>query len=428
MVNLSSWGRIEKWPHQVEQLSDRLQVFNQLKSKPGIAYGMGRSYGDQCLNPHGTVWRTIGLNRFISFNDQTGELVCEAGVLLQDIQRLLASRGWLLPVTPGTQLITVGGAIANDIHGKNHHHRGSFGQHVQWIKLLRTDGKMMICSRQTLSDWFSATIGGLGLTGLITEVALQLMPIQSQWLKAETIIYENLEDFFALSQDSENWEYTVSWIDCLSKRGRGIFLRANFIEANDVFSYKKKKTFPFTPPFSLINKQTLPIFNALYFNLKKINAGIKTIHYESFLYPLDALLEWNRLYGPKGFYQYQVVVPWTQGPEVIKALLTEIVQEREGSFLNVLKTFGKNPSLGMLSFPMHGITLAVDFPNRGTKTLNLFARLDKIIAEAKGRIYLAKDACMPRDLFESGYPKYAEFKSYRDPGISSALSRRLMGD
>lgn len=431
MVKVSSWGRLDHCEHEVQVLTDRHQVINQLKNKrPGLAYGMGRSYGDACLNPGGALWNTTGLDRFIGFNENTGRLVCESGLLLRDIQRLAVPRGWILPVTPGTQLITVGGAIANDVHGKNHHAFGSFGDHVRRIKLARTDATIIECGPDRKSDWFAATVGGLGLTGLITEAEIQLRRIAGPWLDAETLPYTDLNEFFRLCDDSESgWEHTVSWIDCIHKgEGRGLFMRAK--PANEPSGPEpspRKLTIPFVPPVSLVNGLSLRAFNTAYFNIKKLQAGKTIVHYEPFFYPLDNLLEWNRMYGPKGFYQYQCVVPRKVGRDAVQAMLNEIAGASEGSFLTVLKTFGNRQPLGMMSFPQPGVTLALDFPNRGERTLKLFGRLDAIVREAGGRIYPAKDARMPRDLFLSGYPRFLEFLPYRDPGISSALSRRLIG-
>lgn len=431
MVAISSWGRLGCFEHEVIALSDRHQVVSELKNNPtGIAHGMGRSYGDVCLNPNGVLWKTTGLDRFINLNENTGRLVCEAGVLLRDIQRLVIARGWILPVTPGTQLVTVGGAIANDVHGKNHHGSGSFGDHINSLKLIRTDGSIIICGPNLLPDWFAATVGGFGLTGVITEVEIQLRRVTGPWLSSETIPYGNLNEFFHLADASEaDWVHTVSWIDCVAKGGRGLFMRANPMDSVEYQKPKARKlTMPFAPPISLINKLTLQPFNTAYFNLKKRQAGKNTAHYESFFYPLDNLLEWNRMYGPKGFYQYQCVVPRSVGHDAVQTMLKEIADSGEGSFLAVLKTFGNRQALGMMSFPQPGVTLALDFPNQGERTLKLFERLDTIVREAGGRLYLAKDARMPRDLFEAGYPRLAEFLKYRDPGMSSALSRRLIGN
>jgi len=433
MVAVSSWGRLGNWEHDVQALSDKHQVVQQLKSsRPGIAYGMGRSYGDVCLNPDGVLWNTTGLDRYISFDETSGRFACEAGMLLSDIQRLAIPLGWILPVTPGTQLVTVGGAIANDVHGKSHHVFGSFGDHVQKIKLARTDGTTLECGPDFLPDWFSATVGGLGLTGIITEVEIQLHRVAGPWLDAETVPFANLDEFFYLSNASEDeWEHSVSWIDCISKGGigRGIFMRANPSEVSPRSEPKGLKlTMPFVPPISLVNQLSLRPFNMAYFNIKKWQAGRGIVHYEPFFYPLDNLLEWNRMYGPKGFFQYQCVVPREVGRDAVQAMLGEIARSGEGSFLAVLKTFGNRQPVGMMSFPQPGVTLALDFPNRGERTLKLFERLDTIVSEAGGRLYLAKDARMPRDLFEAGYPRLTEFLQYRDPGISSAMSRRLIGN
>lgn len=435
MVAVSSWGRLGRWEHEVRSLSDRDRILHHLAgSGPGIAHGMGRSYGDVCLNPGGVLWRTTGLDRFISFDPDSGRLVCEAGVLLRDIQQLFIPRGWILPVTPGTQLVTVGGAIANDVHGKNHHVLGSFGDHVRHITLLRTDGARIECGPGMRPEWFAATVGGIGLTGLIVAAEIQLRRVAGPWLEMETLPYANLEEFFQLADASEaGWEHTVSWIDCISGGGRGLFMRANPRANADAppglhAPAGRQRSMPFVPPVSLVNRLSLGPFNTAYFNLKKRQAGKSSVHYESFFYPLDNLLEWNRMYGPKGFFQYQSVVPRAVGRDAVGAMLDAIARCGDGSFLAVLKTFGERQPVGMMSFPQPGVTLALDFPNRGARTLQLFERLDAIVREAGGRIYLAKDARMPRELFEAGYPRLAEFLQYRDPGMSSAMSRRLIGN
>jgi FAD/FMN-containing dehydrogenase len=418
--------------HDVVNLSDSTRVAEILGqvSLPGIAQGAGRSYGDACLNPGGSLLQTGGMDHFIRFDESTGRLVCEAGVLLLDIQRLFVPRGWILPVTPGTQMVTVGGAIANDVHGKNHHMRGSFGNHVQAIRLVRTDGTVVSCGPDLKPDWFAATVGGLGLTGIIVEAEIQLSRVPGPWLDTETIAYASLDEFFELAASSEaNWEHTVSWVDCSpAGQGRGLFMRANPAATGARRPPSKAHlTMRLTPPVSLVNRWSLRPFNLAYYNLKKKAAGPRRAYYESFFYPLDNLHDWNRMYGPSGFYQYQCVVPGVAGPGAIHALLAEVARSGEGSFLTVLKTFGEVRSVGLMSFPQPGVTLALDFPNRGRATRELFERLDGIVREANGRLYLAKDARMPRDLFEAGYPGLEEFLKYRDPGLSSGLSRRLMG-
>ena len=432
MKAVSSWGRLSAEPHHVFSARDlpALQQALRHSSNPGVAHGMGRSYGDACLNPGGTLWLTGGLDHFIAFNEDNGRLVCEAGVLLRDIQRLAVPRGWMLPVTPGTQLVTVGGAIANDVHGKNHHVLGSFGDHVLRLTLLRTNGETIECGPHERSDWFAATVGGVGLTGIITQAELQLRRTPGPWLDTETLAYANLDEFFQLADASEaHWEHTVSWIDCISGGGgRGVFMRGNPVAtAPRPLPAAQQRTMSLVPPVSLVNRLSLRPFNVAYYHLKKWRAGRAITHYEAFFYPLDNLLEWNRMYGPRGFFQYQSVVPRAVGRDAIQAMLREIARSGDGSFLAVLKTFGNRQPVGMLSFAQPGVTLALDFPNHGARTHRLFERLDAIVREAQGRIYLAKDARMPRELFEAGYPRLPEFLPYRDPCISSGLSRRLMG-
>ena len=431
MRPISSWGRLSALPHRVINLTDPSSVPAILaqRNASGIARGMGRSYGDVSLNPDGILWQATGLNHFLNFDSELGRIVCEAGVLLRDIQKLVVPSGWMLPVTPGTQLVTVGGAIANDVHGKNHHVYGCFGDHIKRIKLQRTDGQVIECSPQLQADWFSATVGGLGLTGVIIEAEIQLKRIPGSWIDTETIPYTNLDQFFDLAEQSEGaWEHTVSWIDCISSNGRGLFMRGNPTASYAHAEAKtKERSLPFVPPFSLVNKFSLHCFNFLYYNTRKWQAAQAITHYESFFYPLDNLHEWNRMYGPRGFFQYQSVVPYKFGKDAVRAMLKEITRCGDGSFLTVLKTFGKRQPMGMLSFPMPGATLALDFPNHGQRTHKLFERLDAIVREAGGRIYLAKDARMSSELFAAGYPRLSEFLKYRDPGISSSLSRRLMG-
>ncbi|MFC7436497.1 FAD-dependent oxidoreductase [Hydrogenophaga bisanensis] len=431
MRPVQSWGRLSADLHEVVRLEHPSTVLSQVKACPsGLAFGNGRSYGDVGLNPGGVLWTTTGLDHLIAWDAANGRLQCEAGVLLRDIQRVLVPQGWMLPVTPGTQLITVGGAIANDVHGKNHHALGSFGDHVRRLWLVRTDGQLIECGPDLQPDWFAATVGGMGLTGVVVKVELQLRRVTGPWMDTDTLPYGSLDEFFSLADNSEaGWEHTVSWIDCLAgEAARGIFMRANLSQAGIGPKPRGgRRRMPFTPPLSLVNRLSLRPFNWAYYHLKRQGAGRALAHYEPFNYPLDNLLEWNRMYGPRGFYQYQSVVPRTVGPDATKAMLREIARSGEGSFLAVLKTFGDRPSTGLLGFPRAGVTLALDFPNRGERTMRLFERLDAVVREAGGALYPAKDARMPRDMFEAGYPRLPEFLPFRDPGISSAMSRRLMG-
>lgn len=427
MVAVNAWGRLGTSDHRMQVLNDRTRVTENIHGQhQGLAFGMGRSYGDVCLNPGGTLWDLRSLDRFIAFDEQTGRLRCESGTLLREIQRFGVPRGWMLPVVPGTQYVTVGGAIANDIHGKNHHGYGCFGDHVTQLTLARTSGEILNCVPG--DTMFAATVGGLGLTGVITEAELQLRRVPGPWLDVETLPYEDLEEFFTLADASEaDWEYTVSWIDCLHPSGRGIFMRANSVAADQPEPPSRADLrFPFVPPISLVNRLSLRPFNALYYHLKKTQAH-HLQHYVQFFHPLDRIQNWNRLYGPQGFYQYQCVLPREVGAAGVQALLKTISSAGMGSFLAVLKTFGQRESVGMLSFARPGVTLALDFPNAGAPTRALFERLDAIVMEAGGRLYAAKDARMPRALFEAGYPRLKDFLPLRDAGISSAMSRRLLG-
>ena len=450
----SSWGRVIWAPHRVTpipRIGNAIEsvlntVADEDQSPAGalptvLPYGNGRSYGDSNLNPGGILLDTRSLNRFLEFDPRTGILICEAGVLLSDILSRYVPQGWFPMVTPGTQFVTVGGAIANDVHGKNHHRAGSFGNHVLHFELLRSDGRRFICSPQENADWFSATIGGLGLTGVITWAALKLRPVSNPYVDSETIRFHSLDEFFDLSAASErDYEYTVSWIDCAfggKRLGRGLFNRGNHATAAfDLPRHSRAKEdgpdvracrMPFTPPFSLVNGATLKAFNLAYFHHQRGDRVKLVQHYRPFFYPLDALLEWNRMYGPRGFYQYQCAVPPAQALRSVRALLETISASGMGSFLAVLKQFGTPASRGMLSFPMLGTTLALDFPNRGAKLHRLFDALDRIVLDAGGRLYPAKDGRMGPAIFKAGFPRWREFSGYVDPRFSSGLWRRVMG-
>ena len=441
-----SWGRLSRPAHDVKTLVSRhLPWYQDDQSPTGaeqtwLPFGNGRSYGDSNLNPDGGLLLMAGLDRFMAFDPATGLLRCEAGVLLSDILRLVVPQGWFLPVTPGTQFVTVGGAIANDVHGKNHHVAGSFGNHVLRLELLRSDGVRRECSPIDHADWFAATIGGLGLTGVITWAEIQLRRIANPYLDSESIRFQSVDEFFEISEASErDYEYTVSWIDCAftgRRLGRGLFNRANHAPAALNASMlpanlpsgvaDASRTFPFTPPLSLVNNLSLKAFNTLYFNKQRGDVVRGVQHYRPFFYPLDALLHWNRMYGPKGFYQYQCAIPPDNAPAVTRKLLEVIAASGMGSFLAVLKQFGQPRSRGLLSFPMPGTTLALDFPNQGPALHRLFAALDQIVLASGGRLYPAKDGRMPAAVFKAGYPALSDFIPFVDPRMSSGFWRRVM--
>jgi FAD/FMN-containing dehydrogenase len=351
-------------------------------------------------------------------------------VLLRDIQRLMAPRGWGLPVLPGTQLVSVGGAIANDVHGKNHHKAGTFGDHVRRLRLVRTDGEIVDCGPDQRADWFAATVGGIGLTGIVATAELQLCPMAGPWLDTEIVPYQSLDAFLTLADESEaSWEHTVGWLDS-TRRGevRGLFLRARPAEdQSGVPPPVRSFSVPVTLPIGLFNRLSIPAFNALYYAVHQRRAGRRRRAFDSFLFPLDGIGDWNRLYGPRGFYQYQFVVPRPVARAALQEVLDIVAASGQGSFLSVAKTFGERVGRGLLSFPMPGVTLSLDFANQGAPTEALFERLDTVVRHAGGRLYLAKDARMSSAMFEAGYPNGAELRRFRDPGVSSAMSRRLLG-
>jgi len=430
---LSSWGRLQSAHHHVYALNAPDEAAAILASTaPGIARGMGRSYGDMALNPGGTLWDVSGMNRFLGFDRENAILRCEAGISLHEIQRVMLPQGFSLPVIPGTQYVTLGGAIANDVHGKNHHRYGSFGHQTLALTLQRSNGDRLACSLEEHRDYFTATIGGLGLTGLILDATLQLRPISGPWLDTQTLPFTGIDAYFTLAEASEpEWEYTVAWIDCVARSRRGVFMRANHSPRTGMASPPpRQKKLPFSLPFPAFNPLTLRPMNWAYYHFHALKShNTRQQRLEPFFYPLDALANWNRLYGPRGFYQYQCVVPAGSGREAITEILARIAASGEGSFLAVLKTFGQHPSQGLLSFPQPGgVTLALDFPNRGKRTLSLFEQLDSIVSAAGGRLYPAKDARMPAALFARGYPQLEQFIPFRDPAMSSAMSRRLLGE
>lgn len=429
----SSWGKLPiVAPARVIRGDWRLQPLPELVADDSLLpYGAGRSYGDSCINSDGSQVSTRQLNRFIHFDSQAGVLCCEAGVTLDEILQLIVPQGWFLPVVPGTRHITLGGAIANDVHGKNHHHAGTFGCHVRSLELLGSDGSRTPCSPAENSGLFSATIGGLGLTGLITFAEVGLVAISSSVMLSENVPFSSIQHFVQLSEDSASWDYTVAWVDSLAKGkhfGRGILTRSKHAEDNSGLALASQKVLPglpLTPPFSLVGNLSVTLFNRLYHYLQARKTGLREGHYQPFFFPLDSLANWNRIYGSAGFYQYQCVVPHEGGVAAIERLLGAIARSGQGSFLAVLKVFGDILSPGMLSFPRPGLTLALDFPNRGETTLRLFEALDETVLACGGALYPAKDARMPATLFSAGYSQLDLFREHVDPKFSSAFWRRV---
>jgi FAD/FMN-containing dehydrogenase len=338
--------------------------------------------------------------------------------------------GWFLSVTPGTKYITLGGAIANDVHGKNHHRRGTFGRHVRRFGLLRSDIGRTTCSAQEQTELFRATIGGVGLTGLIEWAEIQLMPIRSSRIDGVRQRFGDLDEFFALSAElDEKHEFCVSWIDCAAKgkkTGRGVCMAGDFASDGPLaVDISRRLTVPFIPPLSLVNGLSLSAFNELYWRKAPTTRHLATTGYDSFFYPLDTVLKWNRIYGPKGFQQYQALIPEREARAGIHALLEVVAESGTGSFLTVIKRCGDLPSPGLLSFPQPGTTLALDFPQTEHLVTTLFPRLDAIVRETGGRLYPAKDGHMRGEDFRSSYPAWQQIEAIRDPALLSRFWKRV---
>ncbi len=428
-----SWGRYPRLPAEVRNLfwKEDFPAAMDLGSKV-LAVGMGRSYGDVCLLQNGTLLRTPDLDRLIAFDPQSGLLRCEAGVTLAQILDFAVPRGFFLPVSPGTKYVTVGGAIANDIHGKNHHVAGTFGLHVPSFELVRSDGRQFVCSPTLNPEWYSATIGGMGLTGLITWAEVQLRPIVSRRIRQRSTKFIGLEEFVALSKASTDVEYSVAWIDCVSQGrnfARGIFMQGVHDETPGPLTplEKAKLALPFDMPAVALNRATVGAFNTLYYHKQLSKQQDSVIDYEPFFYPLDSILQWNRLYGKQGLLQFQCVLPWESDTLGMVELLKAITASGLGSFLAVIKVFGDAVSPGMMSFPAPGITLALDFPIRREVSFALLDRLADITAGFGGKMYPAKDACMSAEHFQQFYPMWEQWAAYLDPAFSSSFFQRVTG-
>ena len=436
-MKAGSWGRYPSLPQTAHPVLWRTELPALLadiaqERDTTLPYGGGRSYGDSCLAESGKVIALRGLDRFLAVDWRSGVLRAEAGITLEAILAVSLPRGWFLPVTPGTKYITLGGAIANDVHGKNHHRQGTFGRHVRRFGLLRSDRGPLECAPGLEPALFAATIGGLGLTGLIEWAEIQLMPVASGWINGITQRFGDLDEFFALSEERDpRHECCVSWVDCTARGkrlGRGVYMAGDFMAESAAScstpTPRRKWRFPFTPPVSLVNAGTLRAFNAGYWHKAPSKPRRARVGYDAFFYPLDSLLEWNRLYGPRGFQQYQALIPEREAKDGVRALLAAIAGSGEGSFLAVLKRCGDAPSPGLLSFPRPGVTLALDFSH--TPALDrLFDRLDAIVRETGGRLYPAKDAHMQGEDFRRAYPEWEKVDALRDPLLLSRFWKRV---
>lgn len=428
-----SWGRFPRVAQRARALRWRDDPLP-AEFDTVLPRGRGRSYGDVCLNTGGALITTALLDRFIAFDRERGVLRCEAGATLEQILAVVVPRGWFLPVVPGTRFVTVGGAIANDIHGKNHHLSGTFGRHVLRFELRRSDGGRFLCAPDSHPDLFGATIGGLGLTGLITWAEIQLQPIETPYIRMESIQFRGIEEFLALSRGTDaSRPYTVAWLDCVASGAefcRGIFMRGAHARRAEVGIARPKRTgilaVPCDAPEWVLNRWSVRAFNAAYFHRQRKPRVESITHYEPFFFPLDGVLRWNRIYGRRGFFQFQGVIP-PGAIEVLRDVLAAVVESGQASFLAVLKEFGDISSPGWLSFPRAGFTVCLDFPNRGERTIALMKRLEAMVIDAGGALYPAKDAVMSADSFRASFPRGGEFVGQIDPKMSSDFWRRVSG-
>ena len=419
------WGRGSNAAHQhafVDDTSPREQNF--------LPRGLGRSYGDVCVNDGGTLLHTFRRDRLLAFDDAKGLLTCEAGASLADIAQTLLPRGWFLPVAPGTRYVTVGGAIGNDVHGKNHHIAGSCGRFVTTCQLHRSDWQstQSVNSTDAMFPW---VVGGLGLSGLIREATLQMKRVPAPGILQETTLFDgdgSIDDYLALDAASTPWEYTVGWIDALDPRLRGVFFRGKHCEGpHDWLAPRPARwTLPMDAPQWVLGRWSAKAFNALYHRAQSIHtAKRETIPLWQFFFPLDAINAWNRGYGKRGFIQYQFVVPGDASRETVPRLLAHLREARVASYLAVIKTFGALPSPGAMSFPMPGTTVALDIPAPDANDLRALDRADAMVADVGGRVYPAKDARMSAAMYQRFFPQWRELEAMRDPAISSSFWRRV---
>jgi decaprenylphospho-beta-D-ribofuranose 2-oxidase len=445
---VAGWGR---FPVRLGRVARPERLLLPAGDTPVLPRGLGRAYGDAAVpaREEGLVLETHRADRILDWDPVSGWLTAEAGLSLAEVLRIFVPRGWFPPVTPGTKFVTLGGCVACDVHGKNHHRDGSFGGFVERLSLLTADGKETACGPDLDRELFLATVGGMGLTGLITEVGLRLRPVETGWIAMETEAVPDLDRMVAaLEAGREAWPYTVGWIDCLAggaRLGRGVLMRGRHatraeVPAGDPRARRALRV-PLDAPEWLLSPPAMRAFNGLYYWMKagwraRRNEASRPhsslVSYESFFYPLDVISDWNRLYGRRGFLQYQCVVPRASGLAAIRELLERIARAGAASFLAVIKDCGP-ASPAPLSFPMEGITLGLDLPYRGPATLALVHELNAVVIAARGRVYLGKDAVTRAEDFARMMPRLAEWQAVRDrwdPArrFRSAQSVRLFGD
>jgi len=428
-VSLISWGMYPKIKNQKFSLRDRDTLVEYINNtEEFIPFGNGRSYGDSAINEH--ILHTKPYNNFLEFDEKNGILTCQAGVLLSEIIDSFVKRGWFLKVTPGTKLITLGGAIASDVHGKNHHIEGCFSESVEEFTIMLPDGESKVCKKG--DELFLATCGGMGLTGVILEAKISLKPINSQFIKQTTIKTKNLKETFEAFENNKGLPYSVAWIDCLAKDdnlGKSLLMVGDFADDGDL-DYKSKKSLsiPFNFPSFALNTLSVKAFNWLYYAKAPNGISKQKVDIDAFFYPLDSIGNWNRIYGNKGFTQYQFILPKEQSFSGLQEILTKISNSGKGSFLAVLKLYGK-ANENYLSFPIEGYSLALDFKIE-EGLFELLDTLDEIVVKYGGRVYLTKDVRVSKETFEQGYTQIEKFREFRKENnmnkkLHSLQSKRL---
>jgi len=428
-VSLFSWGMYPKIITKKFALRDRESLKNYLeKTTEFIPYGNGRSYGDSALNEN--IIYCKNYNNFLDFDEQNGMLTCQAGVLLSEILDSVVKRGWFLKVTPGTKLITLGGAIASDVHGKNHHIEGCFSECVEELTIMLPSGKIQVCKKG--DELFYATCGGMGLTGVILSAKISLKRINSKNINQTTIKTKNLKETFEAFEKYQDMPYSVAWIDCLAKDdeiGKCLLMVGDFADDGDLdYRSKKKLSIAFNFPSFTLNNLSVKAFNWLYYAKAKDGVSKQKVDINSFFYPLDAIGNWNRIYGKNGFTQYQFILPKESSFEGLKEILSKISASGKGSFLAVLKLYAKENN-NYLSFPMEGYSLALDFKIE-EGIFELLNALDEVVVKYGGRIYLTKDVRVNKETFEKGYPHIEKFREFRknngmDKKLNSLQSKRV---
>lgn len=405
------WGRAADQISSVHCPQSKEEIKSLLKQSDLTLRGNGRSYGDSSLGP--VVLETLSLNKILDFDKRTGIVTSEAGVLISELNRFSIPKGWFIPVSPGTSLVTIGGAVAGDVHGKNHHLVGAFSQFICSMEVILGDGKSIEVSKNINSDLFHATCGGMGLTGVITKVSFQLIKIESSFMDVQTIKTHTLSETINVFNSNKNSAYSVAWIDCISKgesAGKGIVsIGKHSRDGGLIYKKKSKIRVPFNAPNFLLNKPTMQLFNKLNYLLS--SNKVSKIDINKYFYPLDRLIDWNKMYGSKGFLQYQFVIPKENGEKNLKKILFTISKSKEKPFLAVLKIFGPCNS-NLISFPMEGFTLALDFPFTNTLT-PLLQNLDALVMSFGGRINLTKDSVLSEENFKVMYPNWTKFQEIR---------------